>query len=150
MMDKDIFYMKLALEEAKKAYHFDEVPIGCVIVFQDKVLACTYNRKTIDKIATSHAEILAINETCQKLESWYLNECTLYTTVEPCLMCTGAILQSRIKRVVYGCTNQAFGYLSKLENSKIEVTSGILKEECASILSDFFQKKRKPLKEGAS
>lgn len=149
-MDKDVFYMKLALQEASKAYYLDEVPIGCVIVFHDQVLVSTYNRKTIDQIATSHAEILAINEACHQLGSWYLDECILYTTVEPCLMCTGAIIQSRIKRVVYGCSNQDFGYLSQLKNSKIEVVSGILEDECVSILRDFFQKKRKQHKEEVS
>ncbi len=142
-MDHDIFYMKLALEEAKKAFQLDEVPIGCVIIFRDQILASTHNRKTIDKIATSHAEILAINEACKKLGTWYLNECTLYTTVEPCLMCTGAILQARISKVVYGTSNQDFGYLSKLEKKKIEVVPNVLKEECTEILSQFFQNKRK-------
>ncbi len=149
-MDKDVFYMKLALKEATNAYFLDEVPIGCVIVFHDQVLVSTYNRKTIDQIATSHAEILAINEACRQLGSWYLDECVLYTTVEPCLMCTGAIIQSRIKRVVYGCSNQDFGYLSQLKNSKIEVVSGILEDECVSILQNFFQKKRKQHKEEVS
>lgn len=149
-MDKDVFYMKLALKEATNAYFLDEVPIGCVIVFHEQVLVSTYNRKTIDQIATSHAEILAINEACRQLESWYLDECVLYTTVEPCLMCTGAIIQSRIKRVVYGCSNQDFGYLSQLKKSKIEVLSGVLEDECVSILQNFFQKKRKQHKEEVS
>ena len=97
----------------------------------------------VHKIATSHAEILAINEACRQLGSWYLDECILYTTVEPCLMCTGAIIQSRIKRVVYGCSNQDFGYLSQLKNSKIEVVSGILEDECKNLLQEFFRKLRK-------
>ena len=142
MEDKDIFYMKLAIEEAKKALEKEEVPIGCVIVYHDEVVASSYNRKTIDNMATSHAEILAINEACKKLGTWYLDECVLYTTIEPCLMCTGAIMQSRIKRVVYGSKNEAFGYLSKLENARIQVTSGILKNECTKVMSDFFKEKR--------
>ena len=142
MEDKDIFYMKLAIEEAKKALEKEEVPIGCVIVYHDEVIASSYNRKTIDNIATSHAEILAINEACRNLGTWYLDNCVLYTTVEPCMMCTGAIIQSRIKRVVYGTNNDAFGYLSKINNQKIEITSGILKKDCVTILSEFFKKKR--------
>ena len=142
-MDKDNYYMKLALEEAKKAYLLDEVPIGCVIVYQDRVLSSSYNRKTLDKVATYHAEILAINDACLKMKSWYLDECTLYTTVEPCMMCTGAIIQSRIKRIVYGCDNHDFGYLSRLENKKIVVAPHIMDSECKEIMHQFFQNKRK-------
>lgn len=142
MNRNDEYYMNLALEEAKKATIHDEVPVGSVIVYQDQVIASSFNRKNLDNIATYHAEIIAIEEACRKLKTWYLDECTLYTTVEPCMMCTGAIIQSRIKRVVYGTNNDAFGYLSKLENSKIQITSGILKDKCTKILSDFFKEKR--------
>lgn len=138
MEDKDIFYMKLAIEEAKKALEKEEVPIGCVIVYHDEVIASSYNRKTIDNIATSHAEILAINEACKKLGTWYLDECVLYTTIEPCLMCTGAIMQSRIKRVVYGSKNEAFGYLSKVD-LKIDVRSNVLEKETKDLLTNFFK-----------
>lgn len=138
----DEYYMNLALEEARKAQVQDEVPIGCIIVHNNKVIASFYNRKTIDNIATYHAEILAINEACRVLGTWYLDECILYTTVEPCMMCTGAIIQARIPKVVYGASNEAFGHLSKI-NSKIEVISGILEKECVTILSEFFQGKRK-------
>lgn len=138
MEDKDIFYMKLAIEEAKKALEKEEVPIGCVIVYHDEVIASSYNRKTIDNMATSHAEILAINEACKKLGTWYLDECVLYTTIEPCLMCTGAIMQSRIKRVVYGSKNEAFGYLSKVD-LKIDVRSNVLEKETKDLLTNFFK-----------
>ena len=138
MEDKDIFYMKLAIEEAKKALEKEEVPIGCVIVYHDEVIASSYNRKTIDNIATSHAEILAINEACKKLGTWYLDECVLYTTIEPCLMCTGAIMQSRIKRVVYGSKNESFGYLSKVD-LKIDVRSNVLEKETKDLLTNFFK-----------
>ena len=138
MEDKDIFYMKLAIEEAKKALEKEEVPIGCVIVYHDEVVASSYNRKTIDNMATSHAEILAINEACKKLGTWYLDECVLYTTIEPCLMCTGAIMQSRIKRVVYGSKNEAFGYLSKVD-LKIDVRSNVLEKETKDLLTNFFK-----------
>ena len=133
--------MSLALKEARKAEYLDEVPIGCVIVRDGKVIAKCYNQKTLKNMATYHAEVLAINQACRKLKSWYLDECTLYTTVEPCIMCTGAIIQSRISRVVYGTNNEAFGYLSKLK-LKIDIKSGVLKEECSKILSDFFKDKR--------
>ena len=140
MTDED--YMKIALKEASKAYNQDEVPIGCIIVKDNIIIAKSYNRKTLDNIATSHAEILAINEACKKLNTWYLEGCTLYTTVEPCLMCTGAIIQSRISKVVYGTINESFGYLSKLNNYKIKIIPNILKEECSNILSNFFKEKR--------
>ena len=137
----DEYYMNLALEEAKKANAMDEVPIGCIIVRNQEVIAKSFNHKTIDNVATYHAEILAINEACKVLGTWYLDDCILYTTVEPCMMCTGAIIQSRIPKVIYGATNEAFGYLSKI-NTKIKVIGGILDKECSSILSDFFQQKR--------
>lgn len=140
-MDNE-YFMKKALEQAKTAYKYNDVPIGCVIVKDNIIIASSYNRKEIDNIATYHAELLAINQACQRLGTWHLEECTLYTTVEPCLMCTGAILQSRISKVVYGTSNEVFGYLSKLENSKLEVLSNVLKDECSNILSDFFKEKR--------
>lgn len=143
-MDKqDEYYMSLAFMEAKKAYELDEVPIGCVIVKNNEIIAKSYNQKTLKNIATYHAEVLAINQACKKLSTWYLDECTLYTTVEPCLMCTGAIIQSRISRVVYGTNNESFGYLSKLKDNKILIKGNVLENECSSIMSDFFKNKRK-------
>ena len=143
-MDKqDEYYMALALMEAKKAYELDEVPIGCVIVKNNEIIAKSYNQKTLKNIATYHAEVLSINQACKKLSTWYLDECTLYTTVEPCLMCTGAIIQSRISRVVYGTNNESFGYLSKLKDNKILIKGNVLENECSSIMSDFFKNKRK-------
>ena len=141
-MEKDLYYMKLAFNEALKAKELDEVPIGAIVVFNDEIIGCSYNRKTLDKVATYHAEILAIEEACKKLGSWYLDECVLYTTVEPCMMCTGAIIQSRLSKVVYGAKNEAFGYLSKLDNVKFEVIFGVMAEECKQILTDFFREKR--------
>ena len=138
----DEYYMNIALEEAKKAIIYDEVPVGSVMVYNNQIFSRTFNRKNLDNVATYHAEIIAIEETCRKLNTWYLDDCTLYTTVEPCMMCTGAIIQARIKRVVYGTKNEAFGYLSKLENTKVQITSGILKEECTKVMSDFFKEKR--------
>lgn len=142
MEDRDIYFMEMALWEAKKAYELEDVPIGCVIVKDNQIIAKAYNRKEIDGVATYHAEVLAINEACRTLKTWYLDECTLYTTVEPCMMCTGAIIQSRISKIVYGTDNQAFGYLRKLDNSKVEIKSGILKDECTNILSEFFRGRR--------
>lgn len=139
---KEEYYMQIALKEAKKASKLNEVPIGCVIVRNNKIIAKAYNRKTLDNIATYHAEILAIEKACRKLKTWYLDECTLYTTVEPCLMCTGAIIQSRISHVVYGTRNDAFGYLSKLNDNKIKITSNVLKDECCEILTEFFKERR--------
>ena len=138
----DLDYMNLALEEAKKAFDLNEVPIGSLIVKDNKIIAKCYNKKSLDNIATYHAEVLAIEEACKKLGTWYLDECVLYTTVEPCMMCTGAIIQSRIPKVIYGTNNETFGYLSKI-NTKIDVTGGILEKECSAILSEFFQKRRK-------
>ena len=132
----------MAIEEAKKAYNNDDVPVGCIIVKGDDIIASSYNRKELDGIASYHAEILAINEACKKINSWRLDDCTLYTTMEPCMMCTGAIIQSRIGRVVYGAFNDSFGYLRKINDNKIEIVSGVLKDECLSLVSDFFKKKR--------
>ena len=137
----DVDYMNLALEEAKKAFFKDEVPIGALIVKDGEIISKYYNRKSLDNIATYHAEVLVIEEACKILGTWYLDECVLYTTVEPCMMCTGAIIQARIPKVVYGTTNETFGYLSKID-TKIKVIGGILEKECSNILSEFFKKRR--------
>lgn len=142
MKQDDEYYMNLALAEAKKAYILNEVPIGCLIVKDGTIITRAYNRKTLDNIATYHAEIVAIEEACRILKTWYLDDCTLYTTVEPCLMCTGAIIQARIPKVVYGTKNESFGHLSKLEDTKLEIIPNILSNECSQILTDFFKKQR--------
>ena len=138
----DNYFMNKALELAKKAYDLDEVPVGCVVVYNNEIIASGFNRKEIDGISTSHAEILAINDACKKLSTWRLDDCILYTTMEPCMMCTGAIIQSRIGRVVYGTKNDSFGYLSKVNNNKIIVNGDILKDECLLLLGKFFKEKR--------
>ena len=138
----DNYFMNKALELAKKAYYLDEVPVGCVVVYNNEIIASGFNRKEIDGISTYHAEILAINDACKKLGTWRLDDCILYTTMEPCMMCTGAIIQSRIGRVVYGTKNDSFGYLNKIDNPKIEIIGGILNDECLSIISAFFKEKR--------
>ena len=144
----DEFYMKMALEEALTAFRLNEVPIGCVLVKNGQVIAQAYNRKTLDNVATYHAEMLAIEMACKRLNTWYLDDCVLYTTVEPCMMCTGAIVQSRISKVVYGTSNEAFGHLEKTDGLKIMKVSGILGKECQDLLSKFFQEKRERKKKG--
>ena len=138
----DEYFMNIALDMAREAYNRDEVPVGCVIVKDNSIIASSYNRKEIDNVATYHAEVVAINEACRRLKTWHLDGCTLYTTVEPCMMCTGAIIQSRISRVVYGTDNESFGYLSKIDNYKFDIVSGILKDECSILMSNFFKVKR--------
>ena len=139
----DVDRMKMAVDLAKKAYELDEIPVGCVIFYNDELVGCGYNRKEHGKNAILHAEMMAISEACRKLNSWRLDDCCLYVTLEPCMMCMGAIKQARISRVVYGVDNYAFGYLRKLEDGKLVVKKGILKEECLELLSNFFKSKRK-------
>lgn len=143
MMEK---YMLEALKEANKALKFGEVPIGAVIVKDEKIISRAFNKKESSNLATSHAEILAINKACKKLNNWRLLDCTLYVTVEPCLMCCGAIIQSRIKKLVYGTPNEYYGAVESIDNSlkkyNIEVKKNILQNECSFILKEFFKKRR--------
>ena len=146
----DEYYMRIALDMAMKDFKKDDVPVGAIIVYGDKVIARSYNTKNIRNCAINHAEILAIEKACSKLHSWHLENCTLYVTMEPCLMCCGAILQARIGRVVYGTDCAKFGYVhsisevlnSKKNNHSVIVSSGVLKDECSSILKEFFSNKR--------
>ncbi len=139
-------YMKDALRQAKKAYSLGEVPIGCVIVYDDKVIARGYNRRNTDKNTLSHAEITAIRRASKKIGDWRLEGCTMYVTLEPCQMCAGALVQSRIDRVVIGAMNPKAGcagsILNLLEmsefNHQVETTRGVCEEECSKILKDFF------------
>lgn len=149
-MMNDEQYMMEAIKEAKKAERNDEVPIGCVIVKDDQMIARAYNQRERMQQATAHAEILAIEQACQVTGSWRLDDCVLYVTLEPCPMCAGAILQSRIKRVVFGASDPKGGCLGSCINL-YEVTGfnhypmiekDILSDICASLLSDFFRKKR--------
>lgn len=142
--------MKMALDEAKKAYQELEVPIGAVIVCDDEVIASAHNTREATNQAVNHAEILAIKQANAKLESWRLDRCTLYVTIEPCPMCAGAIIQSRIKRVVYGASDYKAGaHQSKLNmfeiefNHKVDVKSGVLESESKNLIQDFFKKLRK-------
>lgn len=149
-------YMALALEQARIAYELGEVPVGAVIVQDGQVIAEGYNRREIDKNALSHAEHIAIENACKALGGWRLPRCTLYVTLEPCLMCSGAIIHSRIDRVVFGVRDEksgAFGSVLDVGtlplNHKVEVTEGVCAEECKKILQDFFkqlrEKKRKKI-----
>ncbi len=141
----DIKYMREALKEAKKALAIDEVPVGCVIVYNDKIIARDYNKRESSNLSTAHAEIITINKACKKLNSWRLENCTMYVTLEPCLMCSGAIIQSRIPRVVYGAYDYRFGAHKSLinlfdikTNHTVSIVPGVLEEECSKIISDFF------------
>lgn len=139
-------YMKEALKQAKKAYELGEVPIGCVIVHQNKIIGRGYNRRNTDKNTLAHAEITAINKASRKLGDWRLENCTLYVTLEPCQMCAGAIVQARIPEVVMGCMNPKAGcggsILNILEmpqfNHQVRVTRGVLEQDCSKMLKTFF------------
>jgi len=145
-----IKYMRMALQEAKKARDIDEVPVGAVIVKEGKVLARSHNEKETRKDVTKHAEIIAIQKASKKLDNWHLDDCILYVTLEPCAMCAGAIMQARIKKVVFGAFDPKGGSLEscfQLYNIKgfnhyPEVESGVLEEESAGLLKDFFKAKR--------
>ena len=158
MITLDEKYMIEALKQARKAYALGEVPIGCVIVHEGKVIGRGYNRRTIDKNTLSHAELTAIKRASKKLGDWRLEECTMYVTLEPCQMCAGAIVQSRMKRVVIGCMNPKAGcagsVLNLLQmkefNHQVEMDIGILEEECSSMLSEFFRELRAQKKERLS
>ncbi|MCI7737934.1 MAG: tRNA adenosine(34) deaminase TadA [Lachnospiraceae bacterium] len=157
-MTIDEKYMKEAIKQAKKAYSIDETPIGCVIVYEDKIIARGYNRRNTDKSTLAHAEITAIKKACKKLGDWRLEGCTLYVTLEPCPMCAGAIIQSRIDRVVVGSMNPKAGcagsVLNILQtegfNHQTELTTGILKEECSQLMTGFFKELRMRKKKGQS
>lgn len=149
-MNPDEKYMREAIRQAKKAYALGEVPIGCVIVYQDKIIGRGYNRRNTDKNTLAHAEITAINKASKKIGDWRLEDCTLYVTLEPCQMCAGAIIQARITRVVMGSMNPKAGcggsVLNILEmpefNHQAEVTRGVLIEECSHLLTSFFKELR--------
>ena len=155
MLSTDEKYMKEAIKQARKAYEIGEVPIGCVIVYQDKIIARGYNRRTIDKNTLARAELIAIKKASKKMDDWRLEDCTMYVTLEPCQMCSGAIVQSRMTRVVVGCMNPKAGcagsILNLLQmqefNHQVELTIGVLEEECGQLLSDFFRELRQKKKQ---
>ncbi|WP_332651531.1 tRNA adenosine(34) deaminase TadA [Lysinibacillus sp. 54212] len=147
VFEKDRLYMLQALQEAQKAGELGEVPIGAVIVHNDEIIATASNLRELTQNAVTHAELMAIQQACEKLGSWRLEDTTLYVTLEPCPMCAGAILQSRIPRVVYGARDQKAGCVDSLYrllndprfNHECEVVEGILADECGQILTDFFR-----------
>ncbi|MEY8356985.1 tRNA adenosine(34) deaminase TadA [Lachnospiraceae bacterium 54-53] len=154
-MTTDEKYMRAAVKEAKKAGAIGEVPIGCVIVFEDKIIARGYNRRTIDKNVLSHAEIIAVRKACKKMGDWRLEGCTMYVTLEPCPMCAGAIVQARITRAVIGCMNSKAGCAGSVLNllheqgfnHQVETEIGVLGEECSLMMKIFFKELREMKKQ---
>ena len=150
MKNLDEKYMREAIKQAKKAYALGEVPIGCVIVYKDKIIGRGYNRRTIDKNTIAHAEMMAIKKASKKMDDWRLEDCTMYVTLEPCQMCSGAIVQSRMKKVVIGCMNPKAGCagsilnLLQMEefNHQVELEIGVLGEECSAMMKQFFKELR--------
>lgn len=150
----NVDYMAQALKEAKKAYKKAEVPVGCVIVVNDKIIAKAHNLRHKRKNSLAHAELIALNRACRKLKRWILDDATLYVTLEPCLMCSGAILQARIKKIVYGCAEPKFGCVESIMhvfhdynfNHKVEIEKGLLCEEISILMKSFFQNLRKKIK----
>ncbi len=152
---EDEKYMKEAIRQAKKAEDIGDVPIGCVIVSDGKIIARGYNKRNKNKTVLAHAELLAMSKACRKIGDWRLENCTMYITLEPCQMCAGAIVQARVSRVVIGSMNPKAGcggsVLNLLEmqefNHQVDVTRGVLEEECSEMLSAFFRKLRQKKKE---
>ncbi|GAA4653509.1 tRNA adenosine(34) deaminase TadA [Anaerocolumna aminovalerica] len=146
----NIKYMKEAIKEAKKAAKIGEVPIGCVIVYEDKIIARGYNKRNTKKTTLAHAELLAIQKASKKLGDWRLEDCTMYVTLEPCQMCAGAIIQARMKEVVVGamnpkagCAGSVLNILQMQEfNHQAELITGVMEEECKMVLQDFFKELR--------
>ncbi len=154
-MTEDEKYMKEALRQAKKAYALNETPIGCVIVKDGKIIARGYNRRKTDRNTLAHAELQAIRRASKKLGDWRLEGCTMYVTLEPCQMCSGALVQARIDRVVMGCMNPKAGCAGSIINllrmdafnHQVEMETGVLGEECSELLKTFFKELRVRVKE---
>ena len=133
------YYMKIALKQAKKALKHNEVPVGAIIVKDNKIISQAHNKREKTQDVTKHAEIIAISKACKKLKNWRLEGCTIYITMEPCMMCCGAIEQSRISKVVYGVTNENFG---NVKNIHVKNISQVCEKECRELVSEFFKNKR--------
>lgn len=154
-MTQDERFMKEAIKQAKKAYAIGDVPIGCVIVYEDKIIARGYNKRNKNKTTLAHAELLAIAKATKKLGDWRLEGCTMYVTLEPCQMCAGAIVQARMDHVVIGSMNAKAGCAGsvinllqmKQFNHQVELEKGILEEECSTMLSSFFKELREKKKQ---
>ena len=155
MLSQDEKYIKEAIRQAKKAYALEEVPIGCVIVYEGKIIGRGYNRRTTDKNPLAHAEMIAMKKASKKMNDWRLENCTMYVTLEPCQMCAGAIVQARIKKVVMGCMNPKAGCAGSILNllnieqfnHQVEQETGVLGEECSSLMKQFFKELREKQKE---
>lgn len=147
---EDDIYMRLAINEARKAEAIEEVPIGAIIVHKEEVIATGYNKRESEQKALRHAELIAIERANERIGSWRLEECTMYVTLEPCPMCAGALVQSRIRRIVYGASDPKAGCVGTLMNlvaderfnHQVEWTSGVLGTECSRLLTDFFKRLR--------
>ena len=154
MQSLDEKYMRAAIAQAKKAADIGEVPIGCVIVMDERIIARAYNRRKKEKSTLAHAEIAAIKKACKKLGDWRLEGCSMYVTLEPCPMCAGAIVQARMDRVVMGTENAKAGCAGSVMNilqeegfnHQVELTKGVLREECSALLKSFFKDLRAILK----
>lgn len=156
-MNKQEKFMSLAIKEAKKAKNRDEVPIGAIIVKDNKVVSRGYNLRESKQNSLKHAEIIAIDKACRKLGNFRLEECDLYVTVEPCLMCSGAIVQSRIRKVFFGACDEKYGAVTSAANAfdikanhKVEFEQGLCKEECERLMKDFFRELREKKKTSKS
>lgn len=153
-LTKDEIYMKEAIRQARKAWKLREVPIGCVIVREEKIIARGYNRRNTDKNTLAHAELLAIRKASRVTGDWRLEDCTMYITLEPCQMCAGAIVQARIPRAVIGSRNPKAGCAGSILNllnipqfnHQVELTEGVLEEECSMMMTDFFRQLRESRK----
>lgn len=148
-LDPDIKFMREALKEARRAYRQHEVPVGAVVVYKDKIISRGYNRVEEKNSVTAHAEIEALSNAAQSLTNWRLEGCTLYTTLEPCIMCKGALLVARLERLVFGAANESLvselkfgGSGVQLEN-QLELREGVCGEECAELMKKFFRRERK-------
>ncbi|XCP86101.1 tRNA adenosine(34) deaminase TadA [Roseburia hominis] len=160
-LTEDEKYMKEAIRQANKAWQLEEVPIGCVIVHEGRIIGRGYNRRTTDGNPLAHAELIAIKKASKRLGDWRLEDCTLYVTLEPCQMCSGAIIQARMKRVVVGCMNPKAGCAGSIFNllqvpkfnHQAELTTGVLEKECSLMMKEFFRElrmKQKALKAAKS
>ena len=149
-----MIYMRQALKNAEKAFKINEIPVGCVIVCENKIISQSYNQRNKKNNVLYHAEIIAINRACKKLNDWRLENCILYSTLEPCAMCAGAILQARIKKIIFGCYNYKFGcagsvinlFEQEKFNHKVGIISGLMQNECESVLKKFFKALRETKK----
>ena len=152
-MNEQIKFMKVAIKEAQTAEAIEEVPVGAVIVYQGKIVARAHNKRNTNKDGTAHAEIMAIAKAGKKLGRWNLSDCEMYVTLEPCAMCAGAAVNSRIKRIIFGAYDKRFGCCGSIMditnselNHRVEIVGGVMEEQCRVMLSSFFKKLRERAK----